>query len=261
MSILTYYFARFALLSLVLGADRQQPILNDECSHPAYTVHIVATSPLVIYISDFLTNAEREHLLEVTKGTFSNSAVADSSGAQGLQQTRTSKSTSVAPDSVVDCIVSRALSFQSPSLHPSHVEPLQLVAYSQNQSYHFHTDWFTNPSLASPSHGGNRISSFFVYVDVAPGTTGGGTNFPVLNAPHGEEWCKTVDCDAQWEDGLTFRPVSGNAIFWMNMVDEGGEMVGDERTLHAGLPVTSGSKVGMNIWTREGSLGSEYRGV
>lgn len=186
--------------------------------------------------------------------------MADQSGTQGLQQTRTSKSTSVPRDPIIDCIISRALTIQNPALPRSHVEPLQLVSYTQNQSYHFHTDWFTNPSLASPSHGGNRISSFFAYVSVDPETTGGGTNFPVLNAPHGEEWCGIVDCDAEWEDGVTFRPVEGNAIFWMDMVEERGVMVGDERTLHAGLPVTSGGKVGMNIWTREGRLGKEFGG-
>lgn len=33
------------------------------------------------------------------------------------------------------------------------------------------------------------------------------------------------------------------------------------RTLHAGLPVTSGNKVGMNIWTRQGVVPEELRGV
>jgi len=33
------------------------------------------------------------------------------------------------------------------------------------------------------------------------------------------------------------------------------------RTLHAGLPVTSGNKVGMNIWTRQGVVPEGLRGA
>jgi prolyl 4-hydroxylase len=103
------------------------------------------------------------------------------------------------------------------------------------------------------------VSSFFAYVHVAEGTTGGGTNFPRLDAPVDGRWCDEgiVDCDAPWESRLTFRPVEGNAVFWVNLL-EGGR--GDERTLHAGLPVLRGGKVGMNIWTREGPVGEEVRG-
>jgi prolyl 4-hydroxylase len=35
--------------------------------------------------------------------------------------------------------------------------------------------------------------------------------------------------------------------------------VGDRRTVHAGLPVQRGSKLGMNVWTREGALDAKYR--
>lgn len=103
-------------------------------------------------------------------------------------------------------------------------------------------------------------------MDVQDGTIGGGTNFPMLDAPKAlpkvDEWCQFIDCDEPWESGVTFRPIAGNAVFWMNMIDDGkGKLVGDERVLHAGLPVTSGGKVGMNIWTREEDLEEEYRGA
>ncbi len=55
-----------------------------------------------------------------------------------------------------------------------------------------------------------------------------------------------MDCDAPFEDGVTFRPIVGNAVFWKN-VDEKGK--GLTSMLHAGLPVTSGEKMGLNIWT------------
>jgi prolyl 4-hydroxylase len=43
-------------------------------------------------------------------------------------------------------------------------------------------------------------------------------------------------------------PKIGTAIFWFNL-DKNGNV--DRNTLHAGAPVISGTKVGMNIWTRE----------
>jgi prolyl 4-hydroxylase len=35
--------------------------------------------------------------------------------------------------------------------------------------------------------------------------------------------------------------------------------VGDGRTVHAGLPVQRGRKLGMNVWTREGVLDRKFR--
>lgn len=46
------------------AAEEQKPLSSDyTCTHPPYKIQMVAKSPLVIYISDFVTSAEREHLL------------------------------------------------------------------------------------------------------------------------------------------------------------------------------------------------------
>jgi prolyl 4-hydroxylase len=182
--------------------------------------------------------------------------VADESGAEGLRRTRTSQSTNVPRDEVVRCIEERALLFQGFDVPKSHLEPVQLVKYSRGEHYHFHTDWYTSPTHATSALGGNRLSSFFAYV-AAENITGGGTNFPMLDAPHDARWCEFVDCDEPWENGVTFRPVVGSAVFWHNLHEDG---MGDQRNLHAGLPVTSGWKIGMNIWTRQGPLSEDIRG-
>lgn len=133
------------------------------------------------------------------------------------------------------------------------------MKYAPTERYHFHTDWFTDNQYALASLGGNRASSIFGYVK-AENVTGGGTNFPFLQPKDGE-WCQFIDCDAEYEAGVTFRPVEGNAVFWENMIDAGmGGRKGDERVLHAGLPVVSGEKVGMNIWVREGRVPDDLRG-
>jgi prolyl 4-hydroxylase len=185
---------------------------------------------------------------------------------------RTSQSTNVPRDAVVRCIESRALLFQGFDTPRSHLEPLQLVRYGAGERYHFHTDWFTDAAHARAAAGGNRVSSFFAYVSVSNGTAsgaegdgagkkervrGGGTNFPLVDAPRDERWCAFVDCDEPWDNGVTFRPVEGNAVYWENMLPGGR---GDPRTLHAGLPVVSGEKIGMNIWTRQAPLSDDIRG-
>lgn len=192
-----------------------------------------------------------------SKDSFAHSGVTGQGGEHTIHSVRTSQSTSVSRDDVVRCIEDRALAFQGHDIPRTHVEPLQLVKYGIGERYHFHTDWFTDPSYATAALGGNRVSSFFAYVHVSNDTSGGGTNFPLLNAPRSDKWCDVVDCDEPYDNGVTFRPVEGNAVYWENLFPNG---VGDERNLHAGLPVTSGSKIGMNIWTRQAPLGEEIRG-
>jgi prolyl 4-hydroxylase len=275
------YGTCLALSSCVRCAkDDQVPLSNDYvCEDAPYRVHMVSKSPLVIYITDFLTERERAHLQAITfrlsphplctpaenetnttpssKDTFSHSGVTGDKTYN--PKIRTSQSTTVPRDAVVRCIEDRALHFQGFDVPRSHLEPLQLVKYGVGTHFHFHTDWYTDPSIADVSAAGNRASSFFAYVRVDNGTTGGGTNFPVVDAPGDERWCERgfVDCDEEWERGVTFRPVEGNAVFWHNLLPDGR---GDARTLHAGLPVTSGGKIGMNIWTRQAPLSEEVRG-
>lgn len=238
-----------------------------QCFHPAYKIHLVSKSPSVIYITDFITPDERAHLQAITKDTFTHSRVSSATTAQGsVNKVRKSSSTAAPATEIVSCIEERALLFQGLSVPRSHLEPLQLVKYSPGEHYHFHTDWFTDPAHSVASVGGNRISSFFAYVK-ADNVTGGGTNFPMLEVPNGgtggggeSEWCRFIDCDEPWENGVTFKPIEGNAVYWENMhVDGSGQ--GDQRTLHAGLPVTSGEKIGMNIWTRQAPLSEDMRGT
>lgn len=105
--------------------------------------------------------------------------------------------------------------------------------------------------------------------------TGGGTHFPRLEKPKDENWCRFIECggdgdasssssssrDAEIpankaaederhkEDlskGVIFKPIAGNAVFWENMRSDGS---GYAESWHAGLPVTQGVKIGLNIWS------------
>ncbi|CAG8961931.1 hypothetical protein HYFRA_00014089 [Hymenoscyphus fraxineus] len=258
------HLSAIAVISLLVNAvlvtastSKQTALQSTPCEDPPYRIHVLSKRPLVIYISDFVTEKERQHVQELTKSSFTRSSVADETGTKAQRQTRTSQSASVPRDDIVRCIENRALSFQGFDIPRSHLESLQLVKYGTGEKYQPHTDWFEAESLKTAEVGGNRETSFFAYIAVS-NITGGGTNFPLLDAPREERWCEYIDCDEPWENGVTFRPVSGNAVFWQNLAGDG---TGDHATLHAGLPVTSGNKIGMNIWTRQWPLSSVYRGV
>jgi prolyl 4-hydroxylase len=97
-----------------------------------------------------------------------------------------------------------------------------------------------------------------VYVDAD--CEGGGTEFPRIRMPdiRRGRWCDFLECEEGEQNsevqektprnnmGVTFKAIKGNAVFWENVRPDGR---GYEETYHAGLPVTSGSKVGLNIWS------------
>ena len=107
-------------------------------------------------------------------------------------------------------------------------------------------------------------------VYVQANCTGGGTHFPRLTRPRDKSWCRFIECEPESiyeaasmsstssleeietrtkEDlnaGVIFKPIAGNAVYWENMRGDGS---GYSESWHAGLPVTSGSKIGLNIWS------------
>lgn len=145
-----------------------------------------------------------------------------------------------------------------------------------------HYDWTGAGASGSwyYSRGGNadegdgiydRVTSFLVWVQ--SDCLGGGTDFPRLKISGGRaELCRRgwIECppsdsssetspssdageespdagvEGGGDQGVIFRPIAGNAIFWENLRKDG---TGYEETWHAGLPVESGTKVGLNIWS------------
>src|SRR4051812_9628108 len=57
----------FLLLGTASGT--QKSLLDSfECKHPSYKIHKASSAPQVIYIENFLTEVEREHLKTITYG-------------------------------------------------------------------------------------------------------------------------------------------------------------------------------------------------
>ena len=83
-------------------------------------------------------------------------------------------------------------------------------------------------------------------VYVSAECVGGGTNFPRMQAPQSQQWCEFIECGETSERGVTFKPRKGAAVFWTNCDQDGR---GYKETIHAGMPVTGGTKIGLNIWS------------
>ena len=145
-------------------------------------------------------------------------------------------------DAIVRDIENRALAFQGPTV-PGPLEQLKVVRYHEQGKLSYHHDWFDD--IGARKRGRNRHSSFFVYLEA--NCTGGGTHFPYLRLPEKKgRWCEFIDCDIEDGAGVIFKPIRGNAVFWQNLRNNGS---GHDGVLHSGLPVESGVKTGMNIWT------------
>lgn len=136
------------------------------------------------------------------------------------------------------------------NIQHQNVEGLQLVKYSTGgDTFRIHTDWteaLTNHTVKSTGsvRQSRRLGSIFIYLEDS--CVRGETFFPHLSSvsesADGEKFAMASSSDK----GLLFRPKQRNAIFWNNLHANGS---GDSRLAHAGLPIESGVKVGLNMWS------------
>lgn len=235
----------------------------------SYRTELVSLDPLIIYIHNLIAPNEISSLLETAEPRFAPSQVTKQGREQNTND-RTSESAGLPrEDPTVRCVLNRTRAFMGTMLRDGWDEmgPPQLVRYSTGQRFNVHHDWFNHPlwAIDGSDRRWNRVASFFAILQ--DNCTGGETHFPfaqsiVPPSPKGElSWSggrtgqllkvPEEEIKPLWREhedgGLAFRPVAGNAIFWINLHPNG---TGDERTNHAGLPLLSGKKTAMNIWPR-----------
>ncbi|CAK7197450.1 hypothetical protein SEUCBS139899_000097 [Sporothrix eucalyptigena] len=257
-----------ALLALESAEDRTLTCPDDE-----YTVHIFNKAPLVLYVENFLSLAERKHLIEISTPIYEASTVTHDGGGSVERNTtiRDSEVAVVPRTDVVRCIEARARRLQG-WRDDMWIERLRVQRYhAPSGHYSYHYDW----SRSGAATGGwGRVSSLMVFVDdgeidesegggMAAPLQGGGTAFPRLPRRSSDaRWCKFIRCgdnesqsgadaddvQANSSTGVVFEPVVGNAVFWENFRPDGTGRAYEE-TWHAGLRVLEGVKVGLNIWS------------
>ncbi|KAI0162967.1 hypothetical protein BJ166DRAFT_282018 [Pestalotiopsis sp. NC0098] len=249
------------------------------CEPHAYTTEIVSVDPLLIYIRDFIPAAEAAALIAAGESDLAPSEVTKDRRNQHTSDRTSSSAALPASDPAVACVLGRAeaflgglLDFPSPEKRggrgSAEMGPPQLVRYTAGQRFNLHHDWYERPQRArrDKAHLGrawNRAASFFAVLE-AEGCAGGETHFPYVKpaAPPktaarragnstsqsaSSEWYE-LDGEDRDGGGIAFRPVRGNAVFWVNLHANG---TGDKRTMHAGLPLLEGRKTAMNIWPRQ----------
>lgn len=111
----------------------------------------------------------------------------------------------------------------------SYLEALNLTYYAPGQCYQPHHDFF-NPKLnENGGKMGQRVLTFFIYLNTVTSEQGGATFFPTLD--------------------LRIQPKVGSALMWMNASFDGKNLFPE--TLHSGEELIRGEKWAMNIWVRE----------
>lgn len=110
----------------------------------------------------------------------------------------------------------------------------------------YHSDWSSERRRSKSGPLYQIYSSFFVFVQAE--CEGGKTHFSYIEPRAGglgKDW--VTKTESARGPGTAFRPTAGNAVFWFNLH---ANSTGDDRTLHARLPVQRGMKLEMNIWSR-----------
>ena len=108
-------------------------------------------------------------------------------------------------------------------------EPSQVLHYAVGQRFKPHHDFLDPANSAyqqSLADFGQRIATFLIYLNAD--YEGGETSFPAIK--------------------LNYRADEGDALFFANVGRDGSP---DPRTLHAGLPPTSGEKWVFSQWIRD----------
>ncbi|RDW84260.1 hypothetical protein BP6252_01850 [Coleophoma cylindrospora] len=246
--IVSSVVALFAALFYFKWEDDGTPACTTKA---AMITTVLLPDPLIIYIENFLTDDDVVKLKDLAKDRFEQSTLIEN-GVKVPSPIRTSSTAMLSDgEQITKCVAQRAARFQNLADTDS-IEPIQATRYVKGQQYKAHLDLLWSDLTAQ--HHVDRNTTIFAILD--DNCTDCGTQFPNihvdLSATH-QKWCEFMDCT---KSVLTVKPKKGNAVFWKNLLDDG---MADMRSVHSGLPLTEGSKMGLNIWTRNGGFPKELR--
>ncbi|KAM3496075.1 hypothetical protein MY3957_000532 [Beauveria namnaoensis] len=212
-----------------LSQPTNGPLNDYECTHE-YSIEFLSFDPVVMYLNNFLRDEEVAHLLALKELDFHQSSVMVDDTKQVFDDDIRSSQSARVPraDVVAACLEQRVKSILGNVQH-AETEPIQInkTVKSKNET----RQW-------------NRLASIFAYLD--DDCIGGETHFPELGPISTTMDSRKFRLEGSGK-GLYVKPRKGSAILWNNLHANGS---GDLRVAHAGLPVLSGRKIGMNIWSK-----------
>ena len=189
----------------------------------------LSSDPLVWVVDDFVTELERQHIMEIAARRMSEAKVSRF-GTNEVSAKRTGSVAWVKHDQtpIVGALVKRVSGLVG--LPANHSESLQVVHYGEAQEYRPHYDAWdidTAKGREKTAIGGNRAITVLMYLNEVG--SGGATDFPEL--------------------GIEVEPVPGRMCIFHDLYVDSGERHVD--ALHGGMPVLSGEKWACNLWFRE----------
>lgn len=180
-----------------------------------------------VIVPDILEPHECNYIIEKAESSFTRSTVV---GVNGPDESRTSETAWINKDDpVARKILQRACELTGKSYE--NTEDLQVVRYKPGTYYRAHHDACCDDSEACSlfeNKGGQRVGTLLVYLN--DDFTDGETHFPDFG-------------------DLKMKAAPGSAIFFRPL---GSEDKCHPKALHAGLPISSGTKYVCNAWVREG---------
>jgi prolyl 4-hydroxylase len=182
-----------------------------------------------VIVPDILEPHECEYIIEKAENSFTRSTVV---GIDGPDESRTSETAWIGKDDpVARKILEKACELTGKCY--KNAEELQVVRYKPGTYYRAHHDACCEDSEACSlfeNKGGQRVGTLLVYLN--DDFTDGETHFP------------------DFED-LKMKVPPGSAIFFKPL---GPEDKCHPKALHAGLPISSGTKYVCNAWVRENTF-------
>jgi prolyl 4-hydroxylase len=191
----------------------------------------VADDPLVQVIDDFVTEAERDHIIAIS-GDKLETALVSAVGEATTSNGRTGSVAWIKHDQtpIVRGLVERVSDLVG--IPVRHAESLQVVHYGLTEAYKPHFDAYdmaTAKGQQRTARGGQRLVTALMYLNEVD--RGGGTSFPNLD----------LQIEARLGRMVLFHNVGDHTLH---------DMTRHRQALHGGAPVLSGEKWACNLWFR-----------
>lgn len=192
---------------------------------------VVSESPRIRTVKSFMTPDECAWMIRLGKPKLAPASVYDNDQrGDKVVSARSNKAAAlVLLDIDTVSVFLTARMANTMGLPSQWFEPPAVLHYSQGEEFVPHFDFLDAAvpgQAAELQRGGQRIATFLTYLN--EGYKGGETDFPNI--------------------GYRFKGRTGDALVFANVEPSG---VLDRRTMHAGLPPTSGEKWLLSQWVRD----------
>lgn len=194
-------------------------------------------NPYIVKIKNFVSDEEIDELMRLAKGKFERSNIV-LNGQLRYDDMRTSSTAYLMQDGlpdnygILENLIERVQYLTN--CKREEIEGMMAVRYKYGEKFDAHVDYFGKDEIGKLDNGGQRIGTFFIYLNSLSSDEGGETEFTKL--------------------GIKSKPRKGDAIFFWDRDPKTKEML--PLTEHRGNPVTKKGtiKYGANLWVRSSAF-------